>query len=53
MLQTQQQTTYHLDTVWLIIFMGLIFCGLGSSDNFVGLYFCCIPNLAIQLKFSE
>ena len=27
-------------TVWLVIFMGLIFCGLGSSDNFVGLYFC-------------
>ena len=25
--------------VELVIFVGLIFCGLGSPDNFVGLYF--------------
>ena len=31
--------------VWLVIFMGLIFRGLGSSGNFVGLYFRGIPPL--------
>ena len=34
-----------LDTVWLVIFVGLIFRGLGSSDNFVGLYFRGVPTL--------
>ena len=29
----------------VVIFMGLIFRGLGSSDNFVGLYFRGIPTL--------
>ena len=28
-----------LNTVWLVIFMGLILQGLGSSDDFVGLIF--------------
>ena len=32
-------------TVRLVIFVGLIFHGLGSSDNFVGLYFCGVPTL--------
>ena len=26
-------------------FVGLIFCGLGSSDDFVGLYFHSVPTL--------
>ena len=29
----------------LVIFVLLIFCGLGSLDNFVGLYFCDVPTL--------
>ena len=29
-------------TVWLVIFVGLIFV---VWDNFMGLYFCCIPTL--------
>ena len=33
------------NTIRLIIFMGIIFHGLGSSDIFVGLYFCGIPTL--------
>ena len=32
-------------TVQLVIFVGLIFRGLGSSDDFVGLYFCGLPTL--------
>ena len=32
-------------TVWLVIFVGLIFRGLGSSDDFVGLYFRGVPTL--------
>ena len=31
--------------VWLVIFVGLNFRGLGSSDNFVGLYFRGVPIL--------
>ena len=31
--------------IWLIIFVGLIFCGLKSSGNFVGLYFRGIPTV--------
>ena len=34
-----------VNTVWLIIFVDLIFRGLGSSDNFVGLYFRGLPTL--------
>ena len=33
------------NTIHLVIFMGLIFRDLGSSDNFVGLYFRGIPTL--------
>ena len=29
----------HIATVWLVIFDGLNFCGLGSLDDFMGLYF--------------
>ena len=36
---------FYIDTVRLVIFMGLIFHGVGSSDNFVGLYFCGVPPL--------
>ena len=32
-------------TVWLVIFMGLMFHGLGSSDDFVDLYFHGVPTL--------
>ena len=32
-------------TVQLVIFVGLIFRGLRSSDDFVGLYFCGVPTL--------
>ena len=35
----------HMYTVRLAIFVGLIFCGVGSSDNFVGLYFCGVTGL--------
>ena len=35
----------NLCTVWLVIFVGLIFRGLGSSDDFVGLYFHDVPPL--------
>ena len=34
----------HID-VQLVIFVGLIFCGLKSSDNFVGLYFRGVPTI--------
>ena len=34
-----------LHTIQLVIFVGLIFRGLGSSDNFVGLYFRGVPTL--------
>ena len=34
-----------MTTVWLVIFVGLIFRGLGSSDSFVGLYFRGVPTL--------
>ena len=30
-------------TVQLVIFMGLIFRGLGNSDDFVSLYFYGVP----------
>ena len=33
------------DTVELVIFEGLIFCGLGCLDDFMDLYFCGIPIL--------
>ena len=36
-------------TVQLLIFVGLNFCGLGSSDNFVGLYFHGVPTVVTQL----
>ena len=36
---------YFWHTVRLVIFVGLIFCGLGISDDFVGLYFRDIPPL--------
>ena len=36
---------YDVNTVRLVIFMGIIFRGLGSSDDFVGLYFCGVPPL--------
>ena len=39
------QTSWDFNTVWLVIFVGLIFRGLGSSDDFVGLYFRGIPPL--------
>ena len=29
----------HIATVWLVIFDGLNFCGLGRLDYFMGLYF--------------
>ena len=29
--------------------MQIIFCGLGSSDNFMGLYFCGIPQDVIYV----
>ena len=32
-------------TIRLVIFVGLIFRGVGSSGNFVGLYFHGIPTL--------
>ena len=32
-------------TVWLVVFMGLIFRGLWNSDDFMGLYFCGVPTL--------
>ena len=32
-------------TVRLVIFMSLIFHDLGSSDNFMGLYFRGVPTL--------
>ena len=32
-------------TVWLVIFMGQIFHGLRSSDDFVGIYFYGVPTL--------
>ena len=35
--------------VRLVIFVGLIFCGLGSSDDFMGLYFRGIPTLITKL----
>ena len=35
----------YVDTIWLVIFVGLIFHVLGSLDNFVGLYFHCVPTL--------
>ena len=35
--------------VQLVIFADLIFYGLGSSDSFVGLYFCDIPTLITEL----
>ena len=38
-------TDINIYTVQLVIFMGLIFRGLGSSGNFVGLYFRGIPTL--------
>ena len=34
-----------MHTVRLVIFVGLIFHGLGSSDDFVGLYFHGVPPL--------
>ena len=34
-----------LITVRLVIIVDLIFCGLGSSDDFVGLYFHGVPPL--------
>ena len=37
--------------IWLIIFVGLNFHSLGSSDNFVGLYFHGIPTL-VTVNFS-
>ena len=37
------------NTVQLVIFVGLIFCGLGSSDDFVGLYFHGISPLITSL----
>ena len=40
-------------TVQLVIFVGLIFPGLGSSDNFMGLYFCGIPILITQKLFVD
>ena len=39
------------NTIHLVIFVGLIFRGLGSSDDFVGLYFRGIPPL-ITLLYS-
>ena len=30
-------------------FMGLNFHGLGSSDNFMGLYFCGVPTVITEL----
>ena len=36
-------------TLWLVIFVGLIFCGLGSLGDFVGLYFCGTPTLITWL----
>ena len=33
----------YIATVWLVIFVGLIFRGLGSSDDFAGLYFHDVP----------
>ena len=38
-----------MNAVQLVIFMGLIFHGLGSSDNFIGLYFCGVPTLITLL----
>ena len=38
--QTQYGSLYRL-----VIFVGLIFRGLGSSDKFVGLYFRGVPPL--------
>ena len=37
--------TVLYNTVQLVIFVGLIFCGLGTLDDFVGLYFCDVPTL--------
>ena len=36
---------FELYTVWLVIFVGLIFRGLGSSDDFMGLYFRGVSTL--------
>ena len=33
------------DTVQLVIFVGLIFCGLVSLDDFMGLYFRGVATL--------
>ena len=33
------------NTVRLVIFVGLIFRGLGSSDDFAGLYLRSVPTL--------
>ena len=41
----QLQPRSEWDTIQLVIFVHLIFCGLGSADNFVGLYFLGIPPL--------
>ena len=35
----------YVATAQLVIFVGLIFHGLGSSDNFMGLYFRGVPTL--------
>ena len=36
-------------------FMGQIFCGLGSSDGFLGLYFCDVRTtyVGIYVKFND
>ena len=35
-----QAMTTHTYIIQVVTFKGLNFCGLGSSDDFVGLYFC-------------
>ena len=40
-----EESPVNMFTVRLVIFVGLIFRGLGSSDNFVGLYFRGVPPL--------
>ena len=42
---THTDVTENSNTVWLLILVGLIFRGLGSSDDFVGLYFHGVSHL--------
>ena len=49
MMDNKQMCYVTSNTVRLVIFVGLIFRDLGSSENFVGLYFRGVPTLITKL----